>query len=46
MGCTLTQAYGFRFSNASRILNEHSVWKRPVPFSEPGASLLLGKKEH
>jgi hypothetical protein len=27
-------------------LNEHSVWKRPVPFSEPGASLFLTTDTH
>merc|ERR1719291_1259355 len=35
------QAEGLSVSNASRILKEASVWKRPVPFSEPGASLFL-----
>jgi len=33
-------AYCLSASKASRILNEHTVWKRPVPLSEPGESLL------
>jgi len=34
-------AYAEIASNASRILKEQIVWKRPVPLSEPGASPFL-----
>ena len=39
--CYCARAYLVSASYASRILKEQSVWKRPVPFSEPGAALFL-----